>query len=60
MAGVSLLQSVPGAILVAFLAVVTADEMVISLDGDNWLLSDSSGQVKGLQATVPGQVHTDL
>ena len=47
-------------VLVAVLAVGTADQTVISLNGDNWILSDSSGRVKGLQATVPGQAHTDL
>ena len=47
-------------LLLSFLALTAANEMVISLDGDNWQLSDSFGKVKGLQATVPGQVHTDL
>ena len=60
MAGVCLFQAVSGVVLVALLSLVAADEIVISLDGDKWLLSDSSGRVKGLQATVPGQVHTDL
>ena len=47
-------------LLSAFLAVASSDTEVISLDSDKWLLSDSSGRVKNLQATVPGQVHTDL
>lgn len=47
-------------ILVATVALATADQSVISLNGDNWLLSDSFGRVEGLQATVPGHVHTDL
>ena len=47
MAGVCLFQAV---VLVALLSLVAADEIVISLDGDKWLLSDSSGRVKGLQA----------
>ncbi len=37
-----------------------ADQKEISLNGDNWLLSDEAGRVKELQATVPGIVHTDL
>ena len=60
MLGVRFFQAVCGVALAALLAVGAADEIVISLDGDKWLLSDSSGRVKGLQATVPGQVHTDL
>ena len=47
-------------LLAAFVAVVSADQSVINLNGDNWLLSDSSRIVEGLQATVPGQVHTAL
>ena len=50
----------PAVVLVVILAVAAADQTVISLNGDNWILSDSFGRVKGLQATVPGQVHTDL
>ena len=53
-------MKVSAVVLVAALAVAVADQTVISLDGDNWILSDSFGRVKGLQATVPGQVHTDL
>lgn len=45
---------------VTFLAFAATDEIVISLDGDKWLLSDGSGRVKDVQATVPGQVHTTL
>ena len=47
-------------LLAAFVAVASADQSVINLNGDNWLLSDSSRIVEGLQATVPGQVHTAL
>lgn len=45
---------------VTFLAFAAADEIVISLNGEKWLLSDGSGRVKDVQANVPGQVHTTL
>ena len=32
----------------------------MSLNGDNWTISDTLGPVKNLQATVPGQIHLDL
>ncbi len=40
--------------------VVEADQVEIPLNGNSWVLSGSSGRVKSLQATVPGQVHTTL
>ena len=59
MAGVCLFQAVSGVVLVALLSLVAADEIVISLDGDKWLLSgsDSSGRVKGLQACSRTSAH---
>lgn len=53
-------MAVHAVILTVFVALATADQSIISLDGDNWLLSDSFGLVEGLPVTVPGQVHTDL
>ena len=47
-------------VFLASLALVVGDQTVISLDGDDWFLSDSSGRFKEVQATVPGQVHLDL
>ena len=47
-------------ILGVLLAAASAEIEIVTLNGDNWLLSDSSGRVKGLAATVPGQVHTEL
>lgn len=38
----------------------TCDQVEISLNGDSWRLSDTSGRVNSIQATVPGQVHLDL
>ena len=54
------MKLIAAAVLGITLALASADQSVINLDGDDWLLSDSFGRVKGLQATVPGQVHTDL
>lgn len=42
------------------LPAVIADQNEISLNGDQWTISDSEGHVKELQAVVPGQVHLDL
>lgn len=36
------------------------DQREISLNGDDWTISNSQGNVTNLQATVPGQVHLDL
>ena len=38
----------------------TADQNEKSLNGENWQLSDSTGEFKGVQATVPGVAHLDL
>lgn len=47
-------------LVASLVGTAAAYQTVISLNGGDWLLSDSSGRVNGLQATVPGQVHTDL
>eukprot|EP00731_Ephydatia_muelleri_P016388 Em0009g812a len=41
-------------------ALATGDQVEISLDGDSWILSDTTGRVNKIPATVPGQVHLDL
>ena len=43
-------------------SLVHGDQVEIPLNGDSgtWTISDSEGRVKGLPATVPGQVHLDL
>ena len=48
-------------LVIAFLCLQSkADQREISLNGDDWLLSDEAGRVKEIQATVPGIVHMDL
>lgn len=45
-----------------YFSLVRGDQVEIPLNGDNgtWTISDTEGRVKGLSATVPGQVHLDL
>ena len=38
----------PAVVLVVVLAVAAANQTVISLNGDNWILSDSFGRVKAV------------
>jgi beta-mannosidase len=45
-------------VLVVIAALTVGDE--ISLNGNDWILSDSAGKVKNIKATVPGIVHLDL
>ena len=43
-----------------FIGSGVSEQTEISLNGNNWTISDSEGRVKDLQAVVPGQVHLDL
>ena len=47
-------------IFLSWALVASANQKEINLNGDDWLLSDEAGRVKGIQATVPGIVHMDL
>ena len=52
-----------GSVLLASSVLVclgTASQVELSLNGDDWTISDVEGRVKNLQAVVPGQVHLDL
>lgn len=58
-----LLTIAPLLLFVAFISTSTcAETSVLSLDlaGSGWTLSNEVGNVTGVPATVPGQVHVDL
>ena len=47
-------------VLIAIVGSVLSEQTEVSLNGEDWTISDSKGRVKDLQAVVPGQVHLDL
>lgn len=47
-------------LLFCSVTLVNGDQKEISLNGEDWSLSDEAGKVKNLPATVPGIVHMDL
>lgn len=47
-------------LVILLCAFAAGDQVEISLNGDSWILSDTTGRVNKIPATVPGQVHLDL